>query len=484
MDSNLAKEYYSRKEIQERILHFARDREIGVMYDGYFGKRPDVIETYFDVASLVKKGVQSFHCSEERWLNPLMLGSEKHEEDRNKNRIGWDLILDLDGLCFEYAQIVAKILIEYFSSLGISSLSIKFSGNKGFHLAIPFEAFSAYTGIEETRLLFPELPKKIAMFLMHTLRSKISKAIIEFEGSIETIAKKYSIDVNDLKNDDAESCFFDFMKVIEIDTILITTRHLFRMPYSLHEKSGLVSIPIDPKRIMEFSKKEAKPEHVDPEKYKEFEFLSFTPNKKDGNILISLIEQPSEEDFSIKGSYIDMNDLEEKFKSHLKKKRELQGKMVLESGEEVFEINGTVDLKDIPKTIQYVLDTSFSDGKKRALFLLLTYFTSINWTFEQLEPLLDQWNAKQEEPLKKNYISAQISWFKAQNKKISPPKFDNENYFKQIGIPKEVIETDKKAFANVTIKTPLHHTFIFLKQQEFKKNKQKQKQHKKTKEKK
>ena len=38
----------------------------------------------------------------------------------------------------------------------------------------------------------------------------------------------------------------DVEKFLEIDTVLISSRHLYRMPYSLHEKSGLVSLPINP----------------------------------------------------------------------------------------------------------------------------------------------------------------------------------------------------------------------------------------------
>jgi DNA primase catalytic subunit len=106
MDENIAKEFYSRADIQERILHFSKNREIGVMFNGYFGKRPDVIENYFDIKTLVNKGVRSFHSSEERWLNPLILGGEKKPQDRDSNRLGWDLILDLDGVSFEYSQIV------------------------------------------------------------------------------------------------------------------------------------------------------------------------------------------------------------------------------------------------------------------------------------------------------------------------------------------------------------------------------------------
>lgn len=478
MDENIAKEFYSRKDIQERILHFSKNREIGVMFDGYFGKRPDVIENYFDLKKLINKGVRSFHSSEERWLNPLMLGSEKNPKDRDQNRLGWDLILDLDGVSFEYSQIVGKILIDYFYSLGVYNVSTKFSGNKGFHLAIPFEAFSKYNGLNETRLLFPQVAKNIAMYLMLELRGIISKTILDKEGSIDNISKRYDIPMEDLVNKDEESHYFDFMKVIEIDTILITSRHLFRMPYSFNEKSGLVSIPVSNDRIMIFSKEEAKPENVDPKKYKDFEFLNYNEKHgKDGDKLLQLIEQPDDDAFTgDSGTYINSEDLEDKINIIKNKKREALGKMVLSSGAgEVFEIEGKIEEKDFPETIKFALNHNFIDGKKRGLFLLLTYLTSINWTFDEVDKLIKEWNEKQEEPLKRNYIHAQLSWFKAQPGKISPPKFSNDNYFKQIGILQEVIDKDVKAFKNVTIRTPLHHSFTLQKSKEAKKNTKKNK---------
>jgi hypothetical protein len=475
MDENIAKEFYSRADIQERILHFSKNREIGVMFDGYFGKRPDVIENYFDIKTLVNKGVRSFHSSEERWLNPLMLGGEKKPQDRDGNRLGWDLILDLDGVSFEYSQIVGKLLVDYFTSIEVHNVSVKFSGNKGFHLAIPFEAFSKFNGLNETRLLFPDVAKKMAMYLMYHLRGKISKTILDKEGGIENISKMYDIPMDELVNKDEGSYFFDFMKVIEIDTILITSRHLFRMPYSFNEKSGLVSIPIHKDRVMEFTKDEAKPENVDPSKYIEFEFLYYDPKYgKDGDVLLHIIEQPDDDSFTGEsGTYIDSGDLEEKISLIQNRKRESMGKMILASGGEVFEIDGTVEMKDFPETIKFALAHSFLDGKKRGLFLLLTYLTSINWTYDQIEDVIKTWNSAQEEPLKPNYVKAQITWFKAQPGKISPPKFNNDNYFRHIGITDEVIQKDRIAFKNVTIRTPLHHSFTFLKTKDAKKGKKK-----------
>lgn len=459
MDKDLASEYYGRFDIQTAILKFAKNREIGARYTDYFGKRPDIIEYISDVRTLVKQGVTSFHASEERWANPLLLGDDKlTESEKNKNKIGWDLILDLDGLDFEYSRIVAIIIVEFLDELKIKNVSIKFSGNKGFHIGIPFEAFSAKIGLEETRLLFPNIARKITAYLVHELKGKIAKAILEYNGSLEIIAKKHQFQLSDIVINDNECLNFDWMKLIEIDTVLISSRHLFRMPYSLNEKSGLASIPVNLKKINEFKKDDAKPENVNPENYVNFEFLNYNPKYgKDADILLlNTLDAETEE-----------HGFDEVLKRYEKQKKGKERGIIFvgDSDQEIFEINENVELKDFPHTIMYVLNNKFPDGKKRALFLLLTFLHSIKWEEKNIQQIVTDWNSKQDEPLKNNYIQAQYSWFKAKEKIISPPSFDNENYFYGIGISKELIEEDKTKFKPTIAKTPLHYVYLLLKKQ-------------------
>ncbi len=455
MEKSDAKNYYCRPEIQKAILKFAKDREIGVMFDGFFGKRPDVIENLYAVKKFVDKGVFSFHCSEERWANPLLLGDSKlSDEEKAKNRVGWDLILDLDGVDYVYSKFLGKVILDYFDSLGIRNVSVKFSGNKGFHIAIPFEAFSAQcpglvAGISEARLLFPDVAKKTVLFLLHELKATISKVLLDYEGggrkAIRKMSQKYGILEAELEYDE-EKYVFNFMKVIDIDTILITSRHLFRMPYSLNEKSGLVSIPVKKEFIMDFERFMAKPEKVDPAKYESFEFLKFNPEfGQDGNILLQKVYE--DEDYMHDAMY---EDYEEQLKSKAK-------------GEFVLEIDEEVEIKDFPQTIQYILASKFEDGKKRALFLLMTFLYSVKWDQEHVEQTVTDWNDMQDVPLKKNYIQAQFSWFRIQQKTISPPNFENENYFRGIGIPVELIDKDKHYFKSIQAKNPLHYVYLLLK---------------------
>ncbi|MCA9495992.1 MAG: hypothetical protein KC589_03540 [Nanoarchaeota archaeon] len=456
MEENLAQNFYSRNDIQKAILKFAKNREIGTRFDGYFGKRPEVMDNLYDIKKLIEKGVLSFHMSEEIWENPLLLGNQNQtEEEKIKNRNGWDLILDLDGVDFLYAQIAGKIIIEFLEELGIKNISTKFSGNKGFHIAIPFEAFSKnIIGIGETRTLFPQAARKIASYIMFEVKGKISKQILENEKSIENIAKKYNIPLEDLINDDPKSLNFNFEKVIEIDTILIASRHLFRMPYSLNEKSGLVSIPVENNKITSFKKFEANPDMVKPEKYEKYEFLKYNPKfGKDADILLVKSYEDNEER---------KQELEKRARK-LKQERQGMKKGLIFEGDysgDLFEITEEVDPKDFPQTIQFVLNNELPDGKKRALFLILTYLYSIKYKPEHIDEIIENWNKKQPTPLKTNYLHAQLFWFNSRNSIISPPNFTNDNYYKGIGIPEDIIQADRNKFKNTNIKNPLHYTYI------------------------
>ena len=46
---------------------------------------------------------------------------------------GWDLIIDIDAKNWQISKITAWLIVECLKEFGIKSISIKFSGNKGFH---------------------------------------------------------------------------------------------------------------------------------------------------------------------------------------------------------------------------------------------------------------------------------------------------------------------------------------------------------------
>lgn len=477
MEYEQLRDYYLRDDIQERILHFSKNREVALRYTDVFGKRPQIIENKFDLLQIRKKLPTSFHISEERWLNANLLGTEKNVEERNQNRTGWDLILDLDGVSYEYAQIAGNIIINFLKKLGIKNLSVKFSGNKGFHLAVPYESFittdvpDKFGKYHPMSSLFPELAQYMALYITEQIKGELSLALINHAGSIDKLSELWNIPLEELVNDDKDAHHLNFLKLIEIDTILITSRHLFRMPYSLHEKSGLVSIPINPDTFLEFDKfKDAQPSNVDPKKYVDFEFLNYNPEfGKDGRSLqIKAIEYFTQEmDFSNI-----TKQLEEKRKIDYNSKL---GKTTLLSDAfgEVFEIDQEVNYEDFSPVIKEIFQKDFEDGKKRALFVLLTFLYSVKWNDELIKDEIMNWNNKQSQPLKKQYLQAQFHWFSNQTTTISPPNYTNENYYKNIGIPQDIIDLDIYHFKNKRVKNPLHYVYLLLKTKPQEKTKKK-----------
>src|SRR3989344_737285 len=221
--------HYKRRDIQEAIVQHSQDREVAVKFgEGGFGKRPDMLQYPNDVMDFAMKGATSFHSSEERWRNPLAIDVKGTRRELEDLRIGWDLVLDIDCAQLEYSQVAADLLIKALKSSGISAVTVKFSGNHGFHIGVPFEAFPELVPVQgqpqETRLSFPEGPRKIAAFLQERIRGKLGEAMLAHDD-INIIGAKTGKAFSELVVNNS----FDAFKVLAIDTVLIAARHLYRM---------------------------------------------------------------------------------------------------------------------------------------------------------------------------------------------------------------------------------------------------------------
>jgi len=84
-----------------------------------------------------------------------------------------------------------------------------------------------------------------------------------------------------------------------------------------------------------------------------------------------------------------------------------------------------------PPSIKKILQ-GVKDGRKRALFVLLNFFRSIGIEKQELEKRIEDWNRKNEIPLKEGYIKSQLAW-SYRNKIVLPPNYDKD-YYKGIGI--------------------------------------------------
>lgn len=402
--------FYKQKKVQKLLVKYAEDKEVAVMFDAkYFGKRPDVLMYPQDVMSLVKKKATSLHCSEELWQNPMSLRSDIKKKEMNELRKGWDLILDIDCPHFLYSKLAAHYLVLIIRDLGVESVTCKFSGNKGFHLGVAWEAFPKKIGDKQTRLMFPEAPRRIAMYLRDKLEPILEREIIRREGgSIDNISKRTGLSPKELITTTEDELRkskkkLDVGKFLEIDTILIAPRHLYRMPYSFHEKSELVSIPINPDKVMEFRKDMAKPDNVTFE----HEFLKRDVKRDEAKTLI-------------------LNSFD------YKPRKEEEQKV----SQKEFEVpQDAVEEKYFPPTIKRMLG-GLEDGRKRALFTLINFLRGVGYDMNTIEVKINEWNERNEEPLRQNYIRGQLSAAKKQKEVIPPHNYPTggSSYYKDLGV--------------------------------------------------
>lgn len=379
----IAKSYYKRRDVQKALIAFSLDREVVPRYYEQFGKRPDSLQYESDVAALAEKGATSFHCSEELWQDPLQINTDMTEEQANKLRIGWDLLLDIDTKYTEYGKITAELLIEALRFHNVHNFSVKFSGGSGFHIIVPWKAFPQKIGNTDVKNSFPDLPRKIVEYLYSMIKKQLGERISDLNSELK--GKR-------IYDDEA-------IKKLMPDLILVSQRHLFRMPYSLHEKSCLTSIVIKPEQLKNFQPGWAKPNIVIPKP-----FLPDAEENEARELIMQALDATKE---------------------NLKKEESKR------------EFRAEINLKDLspslyPPCIQKILDGIKQDGRKRALFILLNFFKSIQLTNDEIEKRITEWNKKNYKPLREGYVKSQIIWFQKQ-KAILPPNCDKPTY-KDIGV--------------------------------------------------
>ena len=483
LDLSTQLKYYKREEIQKAIVARVQDREIAVRFgDNGYGKRPEILQYPSDVLEFIKKGASSFHISEERWHRVLDLSPQIKKEDLDQNRKGWDLVLDIDCPYWELSKIITSLFIEALQEHGIKSVSVKFSGNKGFHIGVPFEAFPAEVRGNSITKLFPEGPRAIASYLLdftakkliHVEKDKIIfgkrnpvswsvKELLQItqlplekitqrvcsschrscekqeNQTIEFLCSKCGVveqgndpleeyrtckkckTIMEKKFGKRQTCLcgsllsyriFNPHSLIEVDTILLASRHLYRMPYSLHEKSGLVSIPFNIGEVLSFDKQKANPWRYIPNATLFLDASKASP--EEGRSLIesalSFVEGKKQELL-----------IQESATQQLQTKREFS-KPSSALPESLF-----------PPCIKLIL-AGLKDGRKRAVFILINFLRSVGWGYEQIEGTLKKWNEKNPEPLKDVHWIGQLRYHKIQKKDLLPPNCVSKQYYVEIGV--------------------------------------------------
>jgi hypothetical protein len=485
----ITKLYYANQEVQKTILKFALNREVVPRYFEGFGKRPDMLQYISDIDGLVKRGATSFHSSEELWSDPLQLSSESTLKDLENLRKGWDFLIDIDSPFLDCSKIAAKLIIEALEQHGVKNYGLKFSGSKGFHLMISGKAFPKEFNGEEMRKMFPVWPRAICGYLMDYIRQDYNRLASEVLTDINAIQRRTKLTKEQLEEVRCSSCgkpaqkgsianyvcpicglkiqrknvkitkrrlkclnnscagvleqidgdeFYycenckdpenaDFPlnsnkhpekfekfrgvsaeKVAAPDLVLVASRHLFRMPYSLHEKTALASIVLTKEELEKFS-----PMDADPLKVQVKEFM---PENKEGeakNLLAKALDWN-------KGREIQEKSIEEK--KYENRKGTFENVEMKGVTEEMF-----------PQPIKKLLK-GLAEGRKRGLFVLLTFLKSSGFSPDEINKKSREWNEKNEPPLREGYIRSQIEWHLRQQKKILPPNYSNDAFYRDIGI--------------------------------------------------
>ncbi len=390
-------QYYSNRAVMDEITRACESREVAVRFQGGgFGKRPEIISFPKEVEQLARQGGTSFHISQERWHDPLKLSSESTKADMDNLRSGWDFVIDIDCPWFEYSTLAAQVVIEALKFHGIKP-SIKFSGNRGWHIAIPFEAFPTKLGKRDTTKLFPEASTAVIAYMREFIEERLREKLVEKEKDIKVILEK----TGKKKEEVFKEGKLDVVNLIELDLALGAPRHLIRSPYSLHEKSGLVSLPINIEDLEKFDREWAKPENI-----KDINDSFFNAKYITAGAASQLLIQA-----------LDFREIQREPKSEVK---------------EYIQIEGKIPKERFPPSIKFILN-GVEDGKKRGLFILLNFLKCVNWDLQSIEEELTEWNKRNAQPLKIGYVRSQLNWHIRNPKKVPPPNYSNDLYWKDTG---------------------------------------------------
>ena len=193
-------------------------------------------------------------------------------------------------------------------------------------------------------------------------------------------------------------------KVAALDLVLVAPRHLFRMPYSLHEKTTLASVVLKKEQIDSFSPKDASPMGI--------KIVPYLPENEEGEakqLLAAALDwkrgQVNAEEKYEKKNYTQYDNIE---------------------------ISGVTESM-FPPPIKKLLK-GLKEGKKRGLFILITFLRSLNFPADYINVRIREWNKLNEPPLKEGYIKGQIDWQLKQKKKILPPNYDNKSFYADLGL--------------------------------------------------
>ncbi len=215
--------------------------------------------------------------------------------------------------------------------------------------------------------------------------------------------KKCNINSKTKPRNFSSSIEVDLFDLMGLDLILVSPRHLFRTPYSLHEKTGLASIVLTKEELKNFELKDANAMKI--------RVRNFLPDCDEGEAkeLVTEALDWSKENEIMKGE-----------------NKKITGKYA------EFKPINLKEIKDeqFPPCVKKILQ-GLEDGRQRALFVLINLFRSLGMEKSEMEKKIFDWNKKNKPSLKQGYIQAQLKWSYAR-KPIMPPNC--KQFYQGIGV--------------------------------------------------
>ncbi len=379
------RQYYEQDELVRIFVETAEYREVAPTYPNGYGQRPDAINFPGDFLDFVENGAVAFHASVERWRNPLLIDNVSNLDDLREN---WDLVMDIDcDESFELSKEAAVLVVEELRQHGIDNISVKFSGNRGFHIGVSGEAFPEEIGGENFSQLYPHLGRGIVDYIRQNVKADLIRKVEEygFEEKIETDDGSDPFQVADIENDWGQ-------------------RHLFRMPYSLHDGSWLVSKPIPAEDIEGFEKSDAEIDEIEFEE----SFLKEFEEGEGANLAIQALD------------FIESRRKERKEK-RIDKERDFERP------------DDAIPEEYFPPTIEKILE-GLEDGRKRGLFILINFFRCLGYSWDEIRSKVWEWNGENKEPLREAYVKSQLRWHENRDEDVPPPNYDANGYYKDMQV--------------------------------------------------
>ncbi len=241
--------FYDQHKIKESILNFSysgfqKPVRGGAIYDKHKEKiirqgseESDqiVLDSEEKVSKMVRKGAKSFYASYWRYEDPSEIKKIKGRD------LVWTIEAKDGGI--KIAKKLTDLFLEALETRGFPQPLIKYSGEMGFDVLIPTEDLQIS---EKDNLSFlSNLQEELTKFSMGYIHRKTGFTKREKNSRIRFSAK-------------AGTCFLTEHK---------WRRGLILAPMSLHPSSELVSVPVAPSEIPEFSVLDATPDNAKPKKW-------------------------------------------------------------------------------------------------------------------------------------------------------------------------------------------------------------------------